>query len=83
MQCEMCVERLEKTLKSEAGIIKVRFNLNANAITVVYDDAITDTEKIKVAITRTGYQADEYPPNKKAFESLPMCCKAPGLCHPK
>jgi hypothetical protein len=35
-------------------------------------------EKIRIAITKSGYDADSLKADPKAFKHLPECCKKPG-----
>jgi hypothetical protein len=36
-------------------------------------------EEIKVKIASLGYQADEVPADKIAYDALPACCKPGGM----
>ena len=77
LQCNMCVETIKKGLLREAGIEKVFVDLKKKEIRVEYDIEQTNSEKIKLAITRLGYDADDFPAVPKAYQALPFCCKKP------
>ncbi|MCS6904205.1 MAG: heavy metal-associated domain-containing protein [Bacteroidia bacterium] len=77
VQCKMCVQTIEKRLLEEAGVEKVSVDLKKRIIRVEYDPEQTDSEKIKLAIARLGYDADDFPANIQAYNALPFCCKKP------
>lgn len=76
-QCGMCKDAIEETLAFERGVKKSNLDLKTKIVTVEYDARRTNPEKIKKAISRIGYDADEVPADKKAYEKLAPCCKKP------
>ena len=76
--CEMCKERIERDLVFESGVKSVKVDLKTNIITVKYRIDKTNPEKIKTAITKLGYWADEIPADQNALNKLPECCKKEG-----
>jgi mercuric ion binding protein len=76
--CNECKERIEHDLSFEKGVKSNVVNLDTKEVTVVYNSAKTDPQKIRVAITKIGYDADSLKADKKAFNKLPLCCKEPG-----
>lgn len=77
-QCEMCKERIEKALAYTKGVKKSNLDVDSKTITVVYNPGKVSPEKIREAISKTGYDADSIPADSKAYESLPGCCKKGG-----
>ena len=77
-QCGECKERIEKALAFEKGIKKSDVNIKDQMITVVYYDKRTNPEKIRQAISNSGYDADDVPAKKDAYDALPTCCKKGG-----
>lgn len=73
--CEMCKKTIEKHLSFEKGVSKSTLNLDDKIITVVFNPQKTDADKIRLAITKSGYDADSLKANPKAFSRLPDCCK--------
>lgn len=73
--CGMCEEKVKKELAFEKGVTGIQVNLKEKLITVEYRPNRTDEEKIKKAITKIGYDADELMADEKAYEKLPACCK--------
>jgi copper chaperone CopZ len=76
--CGMCKETIETELPFEKGVKKATVNLETSEIGVDFNPNKTDKEKIRVAISQLGYQADHLPADPKAFEKLPACCQKEG-----
>lgn len=76
-QCGMCKESIEKTFAFEKGVKSSSLNLVTKIVTVQYNPRKTNPAKIRTAISKTGYDADDVPADKKAYEKLPPCCKKP------
>jgi copper chaperone CopZ len=76
--CEMCKERIERELVFEKGVKQVNVNLQANLITVTYRTDKTSPEKLRAAIAKMGYWADEVPADENGFKKLPQCCQKEG-----
>ncbi len=80
-QCEMCKTRIEKAMAYEKGVVSSKLNVETAELTVKYKIAKTTPEKIRKAISKTGYDADEVKANPKAYDNLPSCCKKGGMDH--
>lgn len=80
-QCEMCKERIEKVLAYEKGVISSNLEVETKVLTVKYKVAKTTPEKIKIAITKIGYDADDLKAAHKAHDNLPQCCQKGGHEH--
>ena len=76
-QCESCKKRIENKMAFEKGIKKVTLDVDTKNLTLVYDKKKTSPEKLKTAVTKIGYDADEMKANEKAYKKLPACCKKP------
>lgn len=79
--CDMCKERLEHDMAFEKGVKSVELDGDTKILTIVYRKDKTDKEKLKVAITEIGYDADELPANQKAHDRLPACCQKDNEPH--
>lgn len=79
--CGMCKERIEKGLAFEKGVKDVNLDIPTKIVTVTYKPKKTNPEKIRLAISNLGYDADEVPANVKAYEKLPTCCKKDAPPH--
>lgn len=76
--CDMCVNTIETELLYEKGVRSVKVDLATNKILVGIDPRRTDATKVRTAITRLGYAADDLAPDMAAREKLPDCCKKEG-----
>jgi periplasmic mercuric ion binding protein len=79
-KCDMCKERIQKGLSYEKGIKSSSLDIPTKVLTVVYDENKTSPDKIKLAVSKTGYDADEVKADKVAYEKLPACCKSAKKC---
>jgi len=76
--CNECKERIEHDLSFTKGVKSNVVNLDTKEVTVVYNGEKTNPEKIRVAITKIGYDADSLKADQKAFNKLPLCCREAG-----
>ena len=77
-QCSMCKDRLEKDLAFEKGVKSVSLDLETKIISIEYQTDKTDPDKLKEAISKIGYDADDVTADIKAYDKLPDCCKKGG-----
>lgn len=80
-ECEMCKERVEKEMAYTKGIISSTLNIEKAELTVIYKSHKTTPEKIRIAVSELGYDADTLKANKKAHDNLPSCCQKGGMSH--
>jgi len=73
--CDMCKETLEKAMAYEKGVKKSDLNVESKIITVTFDPKKTSLGKIRIAITKVGYDADGLAADKNAYDNLNPCCK--------
>lgn len=76
-QCEMCVSRIEKGLKRYSGIEDVKVLIDSALIVVQYNPEDIEPDKIRTAISKLGYKADDVKADPKAYAKFPNCCKLP------
>lgn len=86
-QCGMCKDRIEKALSYEKGVVSSNYDIPTKVVTVVYKSSKINPDKIRIAISKLGYQADAFKADPIAYENLPACCKLPAegtkCTHPK
>jgi periplasmic mercuric ion binding protein len=80
--CDMCEKTIETELLYEKGVKSVDVDLEANIIHVSVDPKKTDVMKVRTAISKLGYSADDVGPDMAAREKLPDCCKKEGCGMP-
>jgi len=73
--CETCGPKFSQNLLKEKGVQMVVLDDKAMTIKVTYNSKKTDLAKIKTAIIKLGYDADEVKADAVAYESLDGCCK--------
>jgi len=79
--CGMCKETIETALAFEKGIKKSNLDVKSQIITILYNSKKTSPEKIRIAISNTGYDADELAASPKAYNKLSACCKKDNPIH--
>jgi copper chaperone CopZ len=73
--CKMCKSTIEKQLSYEKGVKTSNLDVDSKIVTVTYNPKKTDINRIKKAITESGYDADEVVAQEKAYNNLDPCCK--------
>lgn len=79
--CETCKETIEKDLSFEKGVKSSSLDVETKDLTVVYDSTKTTPEKIRLRVSKIGYDADDVKRDPKAFKRLPDCCKQKECTH--
>ena len=77
-QCGTCKKKIEHDLAYVKGVKSAVLNLDTKNVTVVYNPDKTSPEKIRDAISRSGYDADVVLADPKAYKALEQCCKKGG-----
>lgn len=80
-KCGMCKTRIENDLKYENGVRSVSLDNTTKKVSVVYRTDKTNPYKIRLAITKIGYDADDMPADQKAHDKLPACCQKTSEPH--
>ena len=76
-QCDECKERIEEALAFEKGVKTSDLDVETKIVTVTYKKSKTSPEKIRKAISKVGYDADDVSADPKAYSKLDACCKKP------
>ncbi len=76
-QCDECKETIEEALAFEKGVKTAELDVETKIVTVTYKKGKTSPEKIRKAISKVGYDADDVPADLKAYSKLDACCKKP------
>jgi len=77
-QCGMCKETIEKAMAFEKGVKSSDLNVETKVLSVKYDALKTTPEKIKLAVSKVGYDADDVKADPKAYSKLSPCCQKGG-----
>lgn len=78
-QCDMCKDILEKAMAFEKGVKSSELDVETKYFTVTYNPKKTNSLKIKQAIIKSGYNADDMVAEERAYDKLPACCKKGGM----
>ena len=79
--CSTCKKTIEHDLSFEKGVKSSILNVETRELTVVYDSKKSNPDKIRLAVTKIGYDADSLKADPKSFKRLPECCKDPVNHH--
>lgn len=81
--CDMCKETMEKHMAFEKGVKKSNLDVDSKILTITYNPTKTTPEKLRIAVTKSGYDADDLPADPKAYKKLDACCKKGAVCNDK
>jgi len=77
-ECGSCEERIIHELKFTKGVMEAHLDIPKSEIRVVYYRKKTDVGKIKDAINKAGFDADDQPASQQFTDLLDDCCKKRG-----
>ncbi len=78
MQCGTCKKNIEKAVKKLDGVNEVNVVVKDKIANIKYDKSKTNLNEIEGVIVMAGYQANDKPANKEAYDKLEDCCKVGG-----
>lgn len=78
IQCGMCTKNIKNALNKVDGVIAVNVSVEKKKCMVDYDAGKTNETEIEGAIVSAGYQANDKPADKNAYDKLDDCCKIGG-----
>ncbi len=79
--CKQCKDRIENGMAYEKGVKDVVLDVETKVVTIRYNTKSTTPEILRKKIFRLGYDADEVPCDKAAYDKLPPCCKKDAPKH--
>jgi periplasmic mercuric ion binding protein len=74
-QCEMCHDKITKTVKSVDGVKSVSWNVVTKMMKVKFDENITSLDSIQIKISKAGYDTEKYKASDETYNNLHHCCK--------
>lgn len=77
MECDDCGYNIDTHVRKAKGIRKVKINPEANTVEVTYRTDKTSPEEIRVALSKSGFDADDVKADPEAYAKLDGCCKKP------
>ncbi|MCK9219602.1 MAG: heavy-metal-associated domain-containing protein [Bacteroidales bacterium] len=79
--CNQCKDRIETGLAYEKGVKDVSLDVETKIVTIKYNTKATTPEELRKKISNLGYDADDVPAVKAAYDKLPACCKKDAKKH--
>ena len=78
IQCGTCKKNITKALNKIDGRNEIDLSVDDKLVKVNFDGSKTNPAKIENAIVMAGYQANDKPADKEAYDNLDDCCKTNG-----
>ena len=79
--CDMCKERIDKTVLSIKGVETANWDVESKMLQVSYDSTVVSKLDIEKGIAATGHATQGVPMDSTAHDKLPECCKVHGDMH--
>ena len=79
--CGMCKTTLEKAMAYEKGVKAAELDVESRMLTIVYQPDRTSIEKLRLAISHVGYDADSVQADPRDHDRLPDCCQKSAAPH--
>lgn len=77
-QCGTCKQKIEHDMAYVKGVRKVELDLSTKNLLIVFNPDKTNPGKLRMALTKIGYDADSLAADPKAYDRLIDCCKKGG-----
>lgn len=78
-ECGQCKQRIEEALNYTKGVVYAELDVATKNVTIKYNAKKTDVAKLRAAINKLGYDADDQKAEQAAVDQLPACCKPDGM----
>ena len=72
--CDLCKARIEKAAKID-GVSKADWNMDNRILTLVYNPALTTSDKVQERIAAVGHDTEKFKADNKVYNTLPGCCQ--------
>lgn len=77
MKCDDCGYNIDTSIRKAKGIKKVEIDPEKNTVEVTYRTDKTTPEEIRIALSKSGFDADDVKADPEAYAKLDGCCKKP------
>ena len=74
MHCANCENKIKNNLRFEKGIKDILTSIDDQTVTIVYNPAKTDKQKIEAAFPKFGYKARELKKGEKVARDMNEQC---------
>jgi hypothetical protein len=72
-KCDMCKERIEKTVTAE-GAASASWETTTQMLTVSYDSLKTSKEALSKKLAAAGHDTEKFKATDEVYNKLPGCC---------
>jgi periplasmic mercuric ion binding protein len=72
--CEMCKERIEKTM-DVPGVIFAEYELDTHTLSLVYKPNKIDEKKIHELLNEAGHDTEKSKASDEQYDKIHHCCK--------
>jgi copper chaperone CopZ len=72
-KCDMCKERIEKTVKAE-GVNSANWDTKTQMLAVTFDPAKTNVESLSKKLASVGHDTEKFKAPDDVYAKLPGCC---------
>lgn len=76
MECDDCGYNIDMHIRKAKGIKKVKINPEESTVEVSYRTDKTTPNEIRIALSKSGFDADDVKADVDAYAKLDGCCKA-------
>lgn len=74
--CEMCKDRIEKTIKT-AGATSASWDQKTKMLTVSFEPSTNSVDALSKKIAAAGHDTEKYKADDKVYNALDACCQYP------
>jgi periplasmic mercuric ion binding protein len=71
--CDMCKDRIEKTVKAE-GATTASWDSEKQMLTVTFDASKTSVDALSKKLAAVGHDTEKYKAQDEVYSKLPGCC---------
>lgn len=73
--CNMCKDRIESALKSNAGVQSASWDVDTKIVTVSYNPHTVSVDQLHQIVADAGHDTDKIKASSTSHQSLPECCQ--------
>ncbi|MGB0917253.1 MAG: heavy-metal-associated domain-containing protein [Flavobacteriales bacterium] len=77
MKCDDCGYNIDTSIRKAKGIRKININPDKSTVQVTYNAEKTSPDEIRIALSKSGFDADDVKADPEAYKKLDGCCKKP------
>ncbi len=75
MECDDCGFNIDTQVRKAPGVKKVKINPEESTVEVTYRTDKTTPDEIRIALSKSGFNADDVKADPEAYAKLDGCCK--------